>query len=99
MQPVQPEHDAGLVVQHRVAQAVVESIQVAAEVFGEVHRLDDGAQHGRTAAGRVAVGDEQRQTQLMGSIHHGLLVQPFMRQRPAPQQLLLQGRLAIARHA
>ncbi|CFP66935.1 Uncharacterised protein [Bordetella pertussis] len=99
MQAVQPQDDAGLVVQHGVAQTVVQGVEIAAEILGKIHRLGDRAQYRRTAARAVAIGNQQRHAQFARGVDHGLLVQPVVIQSAAAAQLALQSRLTVTRHA
>ena len=69
MQFIQHQHDAGLLVEQRVAQAIVERIEVIAEKLRKIDRLDDGAKNSRAAARLVAIGNAPRKPALCGRAH------------------------------
>jgi 16S rRNA (uracil1498-N3)-methyltransferase len=58
MQPMEPQEQAIAVVEHGIAQTVIERVEVAPEILRKVDRLDDCPQDSGTAARPVAIDDE-----------------------------------------
>src|SRR3546814_8765303 len=65
---MEPQEQTVLLIQTRIAQAVVQRAQTAPEVLGEIHSLHHSAQNSRSAAGTIAIDNKSAHARLAGGL-------------------------------